>query len=127
MARRVGVDDKGAVQALVDVPLQRDGVAVIEMAAEGLGLELVDELATGQHVARARHAVHARGVDAVEVYGVRMRAAVAEADAHPLALGNPDGRTGNAAVVGPGREDDARRDLDVLVDGLDHELATGAP
>ena len=35
MTRRIGVDDEGAVHALVDVPLQRQGVAVIEMAAEG--------------------------------------------------------------------------------------------
>ena len=47
MARRVGVDDEGAVQALVDVPLQRQRVAVVEVAAERLGVELVDELAAG--------------------------------------------------------------------------------
>ena len=35
MARGIGVDDEGAVHALVDVPLQRQRVAVIEVAAEG--------------------------------------------------------------------------------------------
>ena len=44
MARRIGIDDEGAVHALVDVPLQRQRVAVVEVAAERTGVELVDEL-----------------------------------------------------------------------------------
>jgi hypothetical protein len=56
MARRIGVDDEGAVQALVDVPLQRHRVAVIEMTAEWKGIELVDESLSGRSFACARHA-----------------------------------------------------------------------
>src|SRR5215213_4592330 len=41
---RIGVDDVGAVKPLVDVALERGRVAVVEVAAEGPGLELVDEL-----------------------------------------------------------------------------------
>ena len=61
MAGRIGVDDEGAVHALVDVPLQRQRVAVIEVAAERLGVELVDELLARIDQAGARNAIHARG------------------------------------------------------------------
>ena len=66
--------------------------------------------------ADARQAVHLGRVDAVEVDRVRMRGAVAEPDPQPLALARAQRRAGYAAVVGPGRELDAGRDLDLLVD-----------
>ena len=74
MARRIGIDDEGAVHALVDVPLQRQGVAVIEMAAEREGVELVDELLARADLAGAGNAVHAGRVDAVEMHGMGVRA-----------------------------------------------------
>ena len=48
MPRRIGIDDEDAVHAFVDVARQRQRMAVIEMAAERPGLELVDELAAGR-------------------------------------------------------------------------------
>ena len=54
MTRRIGIDDEGAVHALVDVPLQRQGVAVIEVAAEREGVELVGEFLAGADLAGAR-------------------------------------------------------------------------
>ena len=48
---------------------------------------------------------------------MRMRAKVLEDDAQPLAFGGAQRRAGHAAVEGPGREHDARRDLDLLVLG----------
>ena len=56
-------------------------------------------------------------VDAVEMHRMRVRAVVPEDDPQPVALGRPQRRAGHAAVVGPGREHDARRDLDLLVLG----------
>ena len=126
MPRRVGIDDEGAVHALVDVPLQRQGVAVVEVAAEREGVELVDELLAGADLAGARHAVHAGRVDAVEVHGVRVRAVVAEDDPHPLALGDAQARARHPAVVGPGREEEPGRDLDLLVLADDLERAQRA-
>ena len=57
------------------------------------------------------------GVDAVEVDRVRMRGSVAELDPQLLALAAAKRRSGDAAVVGPGRELDAGRHLDLLVQG----------
>ena len=115
MAGRIGVDDEGAVHALVDVPLQRQGVAMIEVAAERPRVELVDELTARLDHSRARHAVHARRVDAVEVHRVRMGAFVAEDDPQPVAFGRANGRARHPPVVGPGREEEAGGDLDLLV------------
>ena len=72
MAGGVGIDDEGAVHALVQVPLQRQRVAVVEVAAERLGVELVDEFLARIDHAGSRNAVHAGGMDAVEMHRVRM-------------------------------------------------------
>ena len=48
-ARRVGVDDEGAVEAFVDVRFSGT-VAMVEVAAEGVGVELVDKVAARQHL-----------------------------------------------------------------------------
>ena len=40
--------------------------------------------------AGAGHAVHARGVDAVEMHRMRMRAEIAKDDSQPIALGGPE-------------------------------------
>ena len=57
---RIGIDDVGAVEPLVNVALQRRRVAVIEVAAEGFGRELVGELLPDLDLAAADpgHAVH---------------------------------------------------------------------
>jgi hypothetical protein len=44
---RVGIDEECAVKALVDVALERGGVAVVQMTAERLGVELVGEAPPG--------------------------------------------------------------------------------
>ena len=119
------VDDERAVHAARDVLRERLDMAVVEVQAERLGVELVgDRLAGLDHSQPdARQPVHAGRVDAVEVDRVRMRGAVAEADAQPLALTRAQRRRRNAAVVGPGRELHAGRDLDLLVVGDQLPLA----
>ena len=59
--------------------------------------------------------------------GVAVRAVVAEDDANAVALGHPQAGAGDATVVGPGREEDARRDLDLLVLADDLEGPQRAP
>ena len=106
---------------------QRLGVAVEEVEAERLGLELVDGALAGldQPGAEAGDAVHVRRVDAVEVHRVRMGRTVAEVDAEPFAFLCPQGRPGTrpskvqAGNLTPGR------DLDLLVDRVDVPLAQG--
>ena len=122
---RIGIDDVGAVEPLVDVALQRRRVAVVEVAAEGLGLELVGELLPDLDLAAADagHAVLEGAVDAVEVHGVGVGAGVGEVDAQPIPLVGAQRRSRHLPVVGPGREEDAGRDLDLLVVGGDLPLA----
>ena len=102
-------------------------MAVIEVAAERLGVELVDELLARSDQPGARHPVHARRMDAVEMHGVRVRAVVLENDPQPVAFGRAQCGPGNTTVVGPGRKHDARRDLDLLVLGRDLEGPQRAP
>ena len=68
-------------------------------------------------------AVHVGGMDAVEVDRVRVRARVRQVDAEDVVLGRPDDRPGHGAVVRPGLEEDAGRDLDRAVDGSEVVLA----
>ena len=98
----------------MDVLLQRRRVAVVEVQPGRPRLELVGELAA--RVDDLEHAVHVRRMDAVEVDRVRVRAGVDEVDAQRVALGGADDGAGHGAVVRPGREEDARRDLDLPVD-----------
>ncbi len=115
VAAGIGIDDEGAVHPLVDMPLQRQGMAVIEMAAERKGVELVREFLAGADLAGAGNSVHPGRMDAVEMDGMAVRAVVPEDDANPIALRDPQARAGHPAVIGPGREEDPRRDLDLLV------------
>ena len=103
-------------------------VAVVEVQPGGQRVELVDGAPAGRDLARAEagHAVHLGRVDAVEVDRVRVRGAVDERDPQPLALARAQRRAGDAAVVGPGREADAGRDLDLLVLGDQRPLAQHA-
>ena len=99
-------------------------MAVIEVQPPGLRLKLVDELAARFH--DLEHAIHVGRVDPVEVDGVWVGAPVKEPHAQHIAGGHPQRRSRNLPVIGPGREEHARRDLDFLVHGNDVELAQRA-
>ena len=122
---RIRVDDERTVQPLVQVPLQGRGVAVVEVDAERFGGELVGVRVADLDIAAtdSGHTIVVGAVDAVEVHRVRVAAGIDEVDAEEIALVGPQRRTRHAAVVGPGREEDARRDLDLLVVGHDLPLA----
>ena len=66
-------------------------------------------------------------MDAVEVDGVRVRGAVVERDPQPLAFAAAQRRPRDPPVVGPGGELDARHDLDLFVDRVEHPRAHDAP
>src|SRR5215207_5095221 len=85
---RIRIDDVRAVEPLVNVALQRRGVAVVEVAAEGFGLELVDEFLTDLDIAPtdAGDSVLMGAVDSVKVHGVRVSTGVREVDAQPIAF-----------------------------------------
>ncbi len=125
VALGIGVDDEGPVEPLVDVSLQGDRVAVVEVAAEGEGVELVDGgVARLDHPgAHPGHPVHRGGVDPVEVDRVRVGPAVGEVDTDPVPFIAADRRPGDAPVVDPGGEEEARGDLDLLVLREDAVLA----
>ena len=108
----------------MDVLLERRRVAVVEVEARGPRLELVREVAA--RLDDLEDAVHVRRVDPVEVDRVRVRAVVPEAHAERVALGRADDRPGHGAVVRPRREEDARGDLEVVVDGDELVLADAA-
>ena len=127
MAGRIGIDHEQAIHALVDMPGQRQGVAMIKMAAEWFGVELIDELFTRIDDAGAGNTVHACRVNSVEMQRMRMRAIVPEGYFQAISLGRSKRRTGDTAVVGPGREHHARCDLDFLFLDRDFEAALLAP
>ena len=108
------------------MPFQRHRMAVIKVTAERKGVELIDELGARFDLADAGDAVHAGAVDAMKMHGMRHRSAIAEHYPQSLALGGAQGWTGHPAVIGPGREEDTRRDLDLLVLGGNPELADRA-
>src|SRR5690606_5425348 len=110
-----GVDQEHPVETLVDVPLERGRVAVVEVQPERLGIELVHVVLPRLH--DLEHAVHVRRVDAVEVDRVRMGAGVGEADPHAVALGATDRGPRHLAVERPCREVDSGCDLDLAVHG----------
>ena len=121
----IGVDDECAVQALVDVSLEWNGMAVVEVTAVGIGIELIGKaLARLDHTASdPGYPIHESGVNTVEVDGVRMCPGVGEVDPNSVALSAAERRSWNLAIVGPGREEDAWGDLDLLVGGDDLVLA----
>ena len=89
---------------------------MVKVAAEGEGVELIDEFLAGRDHARPRHAVHPPGMDAVEVDRMRMTAAVLEHEPEPFALDAAERRPRHPAVIGPGRKHHARGDLDLALD-----------
>ena len=107
----------------MDVALQRHGVAVIQVQAERLGVELVDETLTGQHLLIGQRAVHRRRMPAVEMNRVRMRTLIDECDLDAIAFGGADRRTRHLPVIGPGREEHAGSDLDLAIDRVELVLA----
>src|SRR5687767_984879 len=107
------IHDEGAVEPLVDVPLERSRVAVIQVKPERLGVELIDERLA--RIDDLEHPVHVGGMEAVEVDRVGVAARVLEADTEAIALRAADRGPRHRAVVGPGREPDARGDFDLAV------------
>ena len=107
------------MEPLGDVLREREYMAVVEVQAGGQCLELVDGAPPGPDLAVAEpgHAVHFRGVDAVEVDRVRVCRPVDERDPQPVALATAQRRPRDPAVVGPRGELHARSNLDLLVDG----------
>ncbi len=121
----LGIDEERAVQSLVDVPLDWHGVAVVQVQPERLGVELVEIAAARRdHLERA---IHVCRVDAVEVHGMRMAAAVREVDAQPVPFRGADRRPGDLAVVRPRRIEHARRYLDLRVLGVEAVFAQRLP
>jgi hypothetical protein len=59
-------------------------------------------------------------MDAVKVHRVGMRSVVPERYAYEVAFGGAQRRAGNASVIGPGREEHAWENFDLLV--LTHDL-----
>ncbi len=100
---------------------------MIEMATEWLGIHLIGKALTRRDQAGARHPVHACGVDRMEMDRVRMGAGIDEVDAQPFAFDASQRRSGDAALIGPGRKKNARRDFDFLVDGGDGPFTNWTP
>jgi hypothetical protein len=98
---------------------ERQRVAVVEVQPERSSLELIGELLADpdQAGADAGRSIDERGVDAVKVDRVRMRARVDEADLQQVAFARAQRRPGNAPVVCPRGVLDTRHDLDLLVGG----------
>ena len=99
---------------------------MIEVATERPRREFVGELAARLDQTGAGYAVHPRRVDAVEMHGMGVRAAVLEDDPQALAFDASQRRAGNAPVVGPGRKEDPRCDLDLAIEGGDGPFADPA-
>ncbi|MCZ7589090.1 MAG: hypothetical protein M5U27_09625 [Gaiella sp.] len=121
LARRLRVDDERAVEALVDVLLERRRVAVVHVEAGRPGRELVRELLAWAD--DLEDAVHVRGMDPVKMDRVRVRTRVGESHPQEVVLGRSDHGPRNGAVVRPGGKEDARRDLELLVAGNERVLA----
>ena len=118
------IDDERAVEAPVDVSFKRQRVAVVEVGAERLGDEVVDEASrpAGPRPRRA-HRPSPRRWNPWKWIVCGWADRVDERDPQAVALGGPDRRPRHPAVVGPRREEDARGDLDLLVDDRELVLA----
>ena len=103
----------------MDVAAQGNRVAVVEVQARRLRVELVHERLAWHHLLLGQRAIHLRRMPSVEVEGVRVGPLVDERHLQAIALGGPDRRTRHLAVIGPCRIEHAGRDLDLPVDGED--------
>ena len=72
----------GAVEPFVHVSFQRHRMAVIEVQAERIGLELVGERAAGHDLMLGHGAIHRGRMPAMEVHRVRMRSLIHELHAN---------------------------------------------
>ena len=109
----------------MDVLLERRRVAVVRVEAGGPRLELVGELARpGATISKTPSMFAGWMPWKWIVCGCEPR--VHEAHAQDVALGRAQDRAGDGAVVRPGREEDARRDLDLPVDRGQRVLAHAA-
>src|SRR5205807_1040077 len=92
-AASFGIDDERAIHPLVNVPLERRGVAVIEVAAERLGIKFIGEGLTRVDLTApyAGHTIHFRRMEPMKMDGMRVRAEVRKLDAYPVAFGAADG------------------------------------
>ena len=118
------VDDERAVEALVDVLLQRRRVAVVQLHAVGARREAVGEASRpGPRPRRPRPCPDGWMPWKWIVWGCEP--AVDERDLEDVVLGGADDRAGNGAVVGPGREGHPLGHLDVAVDG--HQVVPADP
>src|SRR5215204_1258504 len=112
-AIRPWVDDERSVESFVNVALNRNRVAVIEMQPKGFGIEIIGVASARLH--RLEGSVHVRRMDAVKMNAVRMAALVGEMHADTVALGAPDSWSGHLTVVSPGRIEDARGHFDLSI------------
>ena len=112
--------DKRTVQTFVHMPLQGDGMAVIEVEPHGRRVELVDKALS--RLDYFENAVHVCSVDTVEVDRVWVTSPVGEIHLQPITFGATDARSGNRPVVGPCSEVYSRRNLDLAIQGSDFVL-----
>ena len=108
--------------------LQRRGVAVVEVQAERLGVELVDEARRpAPPAAPGSEPSIAGGCQPWKWRRVRVRSLVQEVDPDAVPLGGADRRPRHLAVERPGGEKEAGGDLDLAVHGVDLVLAQQRP
>ena len=111
-ARLLRVDDERAVEALVDVLLQRRGVTVVEMEPGGAGLELVRELDPRTRRSRRPRPCSTGGFrGSGSCAGASPRSGIARGACHPRSRGSP-GRGPCRCTIQRG-EEDARGDLEL--------------
>src|SRR6266850_4396385 len=121
VGRRTGaarIDNERPVKSLVNVPLQRNGVAMIEVQSERIRVELVDEALTRLNLVLRQRTVHRRLVPAMKMKGVRVRAEVLERDLQAIPFGGANGRPRYLAVERPRGEEQPGSNLNVAVDGV---------
>ena len=114
------VDDHHSVEPAGHVLVERLDVAVVGVHAEGLGGEGVG--AGAAHRDDLEDAVLVAGMDAVEVDGVRVPALVDQGDVDRVALGHPEHRARDGAVVGPAVPLHALGDVDHLLLDVEREV-----
>ena len=124
---RIRINHKQAVHAFVQMPGQRQCMAMIKMAAEWLCIEFINELFARVDDTGPWHAVHPRRMDPMEMQGMRVRSIVLQSDLEAVSLSCPQCRPRYPAVIGPGREHYTRRDLNFLLFDGDFEAALFAP
>ena len=98
------IDDERAVQSLVNVSLQRNRVAVIEMQAKRVGVELIHERVARLHLLAGKRAVHVGWMPPVKMDRMWVRAEISERDPDAVAFGGANRGSRHLSVVGPCRK-----------------------